>query len=218
MTARSIGDIAVAYAARRNNPVRRNSYDLEDPRAKVFRKIGDGSAAQGFAHTGALRETLKALIKQQRQEGYEGADRLQRSDYFVFDAMLSLLNFATGELFPSQATIAAKAGVCRQVVIDAIKRLQAHGFIEWVRRSIRNEDDDGPTRKQTSNAYYFDHRRRMAKRVWQTFLHALTRNLRKLGSAPPTQPPAPPKAANPALEAALARLGDAVETRSRPSP
>lgn len=218
MTARSIGDIAVAYAARRNDPVRRNSYDVEDPRAQVFRKIGDGSAAQGFAHTGALRETLKALIKQQRQEGYEGPDRLQRSDYFVFDALLSFLNFATGELFPSYHAIAAKAGVCRQVAIDSVKRLKLNGFLDWVRRSIRNEDDNGPTRKQTSNAYYFNHRARMAKRVWQTFVHALTRNLRKLGSTPPTKPPAPPRATNPALEAALSRLGDAVENRPRPSP
>ncbi len=164
-----------------------------------------------------MRETLKALIKQQRTEKYKEADRLQRSDYYVYDAILALLDFTTGELVPAYDTIAAKAAVCRQVAIDSVKRLKAHGFIDWVRRSIRNEEDEGPARKQTSNAYFFNFKRTMAKRTWQTFLKALTRNLKRLGSTPATASPRPPAPPSPALEAALSAIESRLDEPLRPS-
>ncbi|HEX7852342.1 MAG TPA: hypothetical protein VF503_01440 [Sphingobium sp.] len=149
------------------------------------------------------------MIKQQRSERYRGPDRLQRTDYYVYDAILSLLDFKTGELFPAYDEIASRAAVCRQVAIDAVTRLKAHGFINWVRRSIRNDGEDGPVRKQTSNAYYFDFRKRMAKRVWQTFIKALTRNLGKLGGVPAGQRSSPPAIP---LDAALGAALSACET------
>lgn len=217
MIARTFGAIAQGMVERKNSPVHRNSYDVDDDRAKVFRKIGDGSKQQGFAHIGAMRETLKALIKQQRAERYKAPDRLQRTDYYVYDAILSLLDFKTGALFPAYNEIAKQAAVCRQVAIDSVNRLKAHGFINWVRRSIRNDDEDGPARKQTSNAYFFDFRKRMAKRVWQTFIKALTRNLKRLGASRPAAPPLRPATTAPALQAALDRLEGAVDQVPRPS-
>jgi hypothetical protein len=220
MSARSIGEVALGYLERRNDPVHRHSYDVEDPRAKVFRRIGDGTKAQGFAYTGALRETLKQLIRQHKTEKYKGDDRLQWTDYTVYDAILSCLDFASGALFPEHKTIAHKAAVCKQVVIDSIKRLNAHGFIEWVRRSIRADSDEGPKRKQTSNAYFFDLRGRMASRVWHYFQKALSRNLGRLGGAAragqATRPP--PKVTNLALERSLAALGRHFEPDPSPSP
>ena len=215
MTARSFGDIAGAFVQYRNPDreklPRRNSYDVNDPRAQVFSKILDGTKAQGWAFIGAIRESVKALTIQHRAERYEGPDRLQRVDIFVIDALLSMLDFATGDLYPSYDTIARKAGVSRRATIDSISRLKSHRFLDWVRRTVVAETvgEAGPQREQTSNGYHFGCHRDMAPRVRETFRKALARNLRKLGGLAkakiaPAKPQ--PREADPELEASLARL------------
>lgn len=109
--------------------------------------------------------TLLQRVKQ-LDELLQAADcRLRRIDITVFRALLSFLDFKTGRLFPAMETIAAKAGCHLNTVKHALKRLRANGFIERVRRTVRtgNEGQFAPQREQTSNAYWFDHRRKMAK-------------------------------------------------------
>ena len=96
MTARSFGEVAGNFVSYRNpdrtNVPRRNSYDVSDPRANVFRKICDGSKAQGRAWRAAKLETLRQWIHRQWAEGYDGPHKLRRVDDYVLSAVLSFVS------------------------------------------------------------------------------------------------------------------------------
>lgn len=218
MTARSIGDVANAFVGYRNpdrtNVPRRNSFDVNDPRANVWRRICDGSKAQGRAWRAAKLETLKQWVHRQWTEGVDPRDdavKLRRIDVFVFEAVLSFLNYATGELFPSYDSIAEKAGVCRATVAESLVRLRHWKLITWVRRTVVAETagEMGPQREQTSNAYHFECERDMEPRARAYFRAALKRNLGRVGGAVAAfvrKAVEPPPIADPALEAALSRM------------
>lgn len=147
-------------------------------------------------------------------------NRLRRIDIDVLRALLSFWDFATGKLIPRHDTIAARAGVHENSVIGALKRLKSHGLVDWIRRTTRtgNEGEFGPQLEQTSNAYFFDHRRKMASRTWQTYWKRLCAKLRRFGSARPSMAPGTPKLAlvtadaplTP-VQAALASLGASID-------
>lgn len=246
---------------------RRLSYDVDDLRAQPWKKVGDGSHAQGVIHREALMQTVKeqrrqdwkelpnrklrevrdlrdvlaaelaALIDQGqapvgrpatlRQEIVrldatiaQADDRLTRIDVTVLEALLAKIDFATGALFPSYDTIAAWAVCSRNAAIEAAKRLKARGFLEWVRRSMRtnNEGEFAPQREQTSNAYYFDHRRSMAPRTWQRYMQILVAKLRRLGAVPaavaPGAPATPREVQYEPLRAALASAASSFDNAS----
>jgi hypothetical protein len=132
---------------------------------------------------------LRELIKQLDKTLTEADRRLRRIDVLVLKALLSFLDFESGKLFPSIKRIAEKAACHRNSVVEALRRLKHHGFIEWVRRTTRtgNEGEFAPQLEQTSNAYYFDNRRRMAKTTWARFMQILTAKLRRLGRIPAGQ-------------------------------
>lgn len=225
MTARSIGDVANAFVGYRNpdrtKVPRRNSYDVSDPRADVFKKILDGSKVQGRAWRAAKLETLRQWIHRHWAEGYEGEFKLRRVDHYVLGAVLSFVNYATGELFPSYDEIAKAAGVCRATVAESLQRLKHWKIITWVRRSVVAETagEMGPQREQTSNAYHFGCEREMEGRALAYFRMALRRNLGRLGGAVAAivgkaDKPLPPL--DPALEASLGRLGAMIEANASP--
>lgn len=268
MTARSVRQILKGVSASLQGKTRgpdhdpegkrrtphRDSYDVDDVRAKPWRPIGDGSVAQGIAHREALIQTAKELFQQLWREyplaqvretrqrhaalsteldqyvaGAEAATgrpalirqelgqlasylkvaegRLRRIDITVLEALLQTMDFATGRLFPAIETIAARAGCHRNSVIAALQRLRDHGFIAWVRRTVKtaNEGAFAPQREQTSNAYYFEHRARMAGRVFQRYCQLLVTKLRRLGGVPKAIADRGPRGAlDPALRRALA--------------
>ena len=215
MTARTFGEIAGNFVAYRNpdrtNVPRRNSYDVSDPRADVFKRICDGSQAQGRAWRAAKIETLREWILRQWREGYEGPFKLRRVDENVYRALLSFIRYATGELFPSYDAIAEAAGVCRATVAESLQRLKHWKLVTWVRRSVVAETagEMGPQREQTSNAYHFGCEKQMEGRALAYFRTALKRNLGRLGGAvaPIVKRADKPLAkADPALEASLARI------------
>ena len=222
---------------------RRHSYDVDDMRAQPWKKVGDGSHAQGVIHREALVQSdvrdqlaaeLAALIAQGHapigrpamiRHEIERLDatiaradgRLTRIDITVLEALLSKIDFATGALFPSYDTIAEWAVCSRNAAIEAIKRLKGRGFIDWVRRSIRtnNEGEFAPQREQTSNAYYFDHRRSMAPRTWQRYMQILVAKLRRLGAVPAALAPDAPREVQYApLRAALASAAASFDNAS----
>ena len=246
---------------------RRLSYDVDDLRAQPWRKVGDGSHAQGVIHCEALVQSAK---EQRRQDWKElpnrkvrevreqrdalaaelamlvaggqapigrpatlrheierldativrADDRLTRIDVTVLEALLAKIDFATGALFPSYDTIAAWAVCSRNAAIDAMKRLKNRGFVDWVRRSVRtnNEGEFAPQREQTSNAYYFDHRRGMAPRTWQRYMQILVAKLRRLGAVPaavvPGAPVTPREVEYAPLRAALASAASSFNNAS----
>lgn len=179
----------------------------------------DQYVAGGTAATGR-----PALIRQElgRVSGYlKAADaRLRRVDLTVLEAVLQTLDFATGRLFPAIDTIASRAGCHRNSVIAALRRLRDHGLISWVRRTIKtaNEGEFAPQREQTSNAYYFEHRTKMAARVFQRYCQLLVTKLRRLGAVPQAiADRAPQGVQDPALRQALAALGAGVASRESAS-
>lgn len=251
----------------RDREVRRNSYDIEDPRAKPWTRIGNGTPGEGMAHREALVQTARehraqfwnenppAKIREARYRrdmivaelkriegggaapiGHAATLRielaaheellaraetaLRRIDVTILQALIEHIDFATGRLFPSLETIAQAATCHRNSVIDALKRLKANGFVSWVRRSIstQNEGEFAPQREQTSNAYYFEHRQRMALRTWQRFTQILTAKLRRLGKVPrevrPLEQAGPPSKEVQALRDAVASLGASLSNAS----
>lgn len=247
---------------------RRNSYEENDARAQPWRKVGDGSIAQGIIHREAKIEAADELrrqlwaefprseVRRRRQEHAamtaelahlqalppgdvpigrpatlrieigkhaewlsQADNRLRRIDIDVLRALLTFWDYATGQLTPRHDTIATRAGVHENSVIGALKRLKAHGLVDWVRRTTRTGNDGafGPQLEQTSNAYFFDHRRKMASRTWQSYWKRLCAKLRRFGSPRPQgaptgarltvvgaeEPPSP-------MQAALARLGASI--------
>ena len=73
----------------------------------------------------------------------------------VLRELLRLVDYKTGRLDPAIATIATRIGRSIAAVVAALKRLKAHGFLDWLRRYVPtgNAGMRGPQVKQTSNAY-----------------------------------------------------------------
>lgn len=246
---------------------RRLSYDVDDLRAQPWKKVGDGSHAQGVIHREALvqsakeqrrqdwkelpnrrlreiratREALAAELAELTARGQapigrpatlrleierldatieQAKGRLQRVDITVIESLLEKIDFATGALFPSYETIAEWAVCSVNAAKKAMARLKSRGFVDWVRRSIRTNNDGefAPQREQTSNAYYFDHRRSMAPRTWQRYMQILVAKLRRLGAVPAAVVAgsfvAVREVQDPALRAALASAATSFDNAS----
>ena len=73
----------------------------------------------------------------------------------VLRELLRLIDYKTGRLDPSIATICERVRRSRDAVTRALAALRDAGFLDWVRRyePTDNEGQRGPQVKQTSNAY-----------------------------------------------------------------
>jgi hypothetical protein len=73
----------------------------------------------------------------------------------VLRELLRLVDQRTGRLDPALATIAVRIGRSIAAVAAALKRLKAHGFVDWLRRYVPTGRAGlrGPQVEQTSNAY-----------------------------------------------------------------
>lgn len=72
----------------------------------------------------------------------------------LYTLLFDFLDYATGRLDPSLDAIAAKSGVCRRAVVDALRCLKQLGLLHWQRRSHAAEDGRGGFRLvQETNAY-----------------------------------------------------------------
>lgn len=188
--------------------VRRNSYDINDPRSRVWAPINGGDKQAGLRWRDTLLRTAREYDRVGKQPGRMGP--LGPHTYHVLEAMLGLVDFATGRLEPTYETLMDATGYARSTIGKALRRLRAHGFLDWVRRSRAVSTEEGRAREQTSNAYFFDFAR-MPKRAWLRFRQLLERRERTAtgatGSRAAASPPdRPMEAADPALRAALARL------------
>jgi hypothetical protein len=200
--------------------VRRDSYDIDDPRAQVWRRIEDGSKASGLAWADALLQTAEEFDVVHKKKGERGP--LQANGLRVLAAIVRrALDFTSGRSEPELLTLVKWTGLSKPAVVGALARLREHGFLDWIRRSIRagEKGQPGPQRKQTSNAYFFGFGRMRDKHkgVWQRFRQLLARKLANAAARSPgaaqTAPTAPTPPSGP-LGIALASLGNAVASAS----
>jgi Helix-turn-helix domain len=81
--------------------------------------------------------------------GAVGHIALQVLHALIFDFM----NYRSGRLDPSYATIARAANVCERTVANALKRLKDLGILNWVRRCAESWMDGRFVLEQETNAY-----------------------------------------------------------------
>jgi hypothetical protein len=95
------------------------------------------------------RDFDRQTRKKDHHGGAVGHSALQVLHALIFD----FLNFRSGRLDPSYATIARKANVCERTVATAIQRLKSLGILNWVRRCADAWRDGKFVLEQETNAY-----------------------------------------------------------------
>ena len=75
--------------------------------------------------------------------------KLKYQDALIYITIRSFLNGESGDCFPSFETIALKAGVSRNFVIQSIKRLRSSGLIDYTTSKATRD-------KNNSNKYSFE--------------------------------------------------------------
>lgn len=241
MSFASFGQVLGSYGKRKGrgdesaptDPVRASSFDIEDPRAKPGRTIGDGTPAQAWAFKKAQLAAARWLYEKQRDEDYVGEFKMQAKFLLIFERMMNKFLFPkNGDFSASYAMIAEECRESESTVKRAILVLEFHGFLFHVRRSMKIEGAEGspgPQRKQAPNAYGFDCASKMAKPLWKVFWENLIAHLKRVDKIAARAAhgikqcfnsalkPAP-RATNTELRMALARYSDALDRRDGPPP
>lgn len=169
MTARSLGEILgglePAKGQRSFQPVRRNSYYASDPRAgAVWQPIGrDKHEARAIV---AMRmQAAEAYDRQHKQKGKRNGP-LGYVGLEVLRELYRMVDYRTGRLDPSINTICVRTRRSKQAVVDALNRLQEHGFLVRVRRAEAIENaHQGPQVRQITNAYGFSLPKCVAEKI-----------------------------------------------------
>jgi hypothetical protein len=201
-----------------DRPIHRNSYDVNDRRAQVAKRCADGTQAGTLAFVDSLLRTAREFDLEERNVGNPRPLRL--SGIRVLEEVLRnhWHDFKTGEIDPALSQLERATGFVRQTIVEALKRLRKHGFLDWVRRTEIRLEDQGPRRKQINNAYFVDLARlpsRVLARFNQLYRNQRARQMiRKPAPASPAPSPstseAAPQAAPTPVQLALASLGRAV--------
>ncbi len=162
---------------------RRDCFDIDDPRAQVFRRI-----EHGIYFKEALLETLDEWADWSKQKGKQHL--LGQNCRKVLDYLLRCCDFETGICEPSIDTLMKKTHFARATIVRALHLLWDKGFVNWIRRTARtnNAPDEGPPVVQVSNAYFFDLARMPAR-----CMKRLKEKLRRKGRVftPPQSPSFP---------------------------
>jgi hypothetical protein len=140
---------------RTGQPVRRNSYYANDRRSTalwVRLAANNRDARRLISHRLQAAEHYELKHKEAgKKNGPLGHVGLE-----VLRALYRFVDYKTGRLDPAIATICEKIKRSKQAVVDALKRLKEHGFLDWVRRTEATEcEGAGPQVRQISNAYGF---------------------------------------------------------------
>lgn len=145
---------------RSGQPVWRNSYYEGTIEHRIWKRIGNGTKRDGRRFTGALMAAARRVeleSRAKRRETDKGCQngKLGVIGLEVLQTMVDLVDFMKGRLEPAIATIAERIGRSYSAVHSALRRLQAAGFIDWIRRSRPRDDASGfgPQVEQITNAY-----------------------------------------------------------------
>lgn len=157
MTARSLGEILgglePAKGQRSFQPVRRNSYYASDPRvAAVWHPVGRNKV-EARAIVARRMQAAEAYDREHKQKGKRNGP-LGYIGLEVLRELYRMVEYGTGRLDPSINTICERTRRSKQAVVDAMNRLQEHGFLVRVRRAEAIENArQGPQVRQITNAY-----------------------------------------------------------------
>lgn len=138
-------------------PVWRRSYDIGDARAQVARPIADGTVKGALTYVDQLLVSLERWADLKKAKGK--AHALSQNCLKMLRKILRhFTDFATGRCEPSIDDIMKACAFSRATVIKGLAYLRQLGAIDWVRRTVRTgaAPGDGPTVKQTTNAYFFE--------------------------------------------------------------
>lgn len=162
MSAYAIGDLVgwqvktLKKGGRIGDRARRESYDENDRRARIFRPICGGRTADALRWRDKLLQVAREYNTLHKRKG-EREGPLGSNGLWVLEVLLSLVDFASGRCEPALDTICTRAKLARATVVRAITALQHHGFLLKVRRTRKTglAPTEGPQRQQISNAYAF---------------------------------------------------------------
>lgn len=170
MSAVSFGSLLGGIAAKATAQpagIWRSTFDVDDLRAQVGRRFGDGSIEQSLDVIEAINKTAMKWAKENRPE--------DRSWHFMLhaihtlDAMLrKFMDFKKGTCEATYEMIVAATGFTRATVHRHITALRKMGWLDWVRRSVKAEDGSS---RPTANGYFFEVSR--LPRAAQIHLHQL---------------------------------------------
>ncbi|MDN5927037.1 MAG: helix-turn-helix domain-containing protein [Hyphomicrobiales bacterium] len=145
------GQVALALvfpppAARCPTPVRRRSHFKGRSEGRIWRPTTRKDVQQ-------VLEAAKKYERAERQKGERygplGSVAIEVLEYFV-----NLVDFRTGRLEPSIVTIMSRVKRSRNAVVQALKALRQHGFLDWLRRyEPTGNEGRGPQVQQANNAY-----------------------------------------------------------------
>lgn len=158
--------------------VRRDSFDIDDKRAQVFRPI-----EHGVFFKDALLETFDEFDDWSKKKGER--HRMGQNCRKVLAALMWCCDFATGTCEPSIDTLMEKTHFARATVVRALKLLWENGFLNWIRRTAKTglTPDEGPPVRQVSNAYFWDFAR-MPARCLMRLKEKLARKGKKFSPPP----------------------------------
>jgi hypothetical protein len=100
-----------------------------------------------------LWHRARAFDRQTKQEGKHGGVLGHAALQVLHTLIFDFLNYASGQLDPSQAQIARAANMCERAVRSALNRLRDFGILHWVRRCREMKQAGGFIMEQISNAY-----------------------------------------------------------------
>jgi hypothetical protein len=134
-----------ADSGHRGAPVRRHSRERGRCEGVFWRPFRPKDAARFML--AAERYERRGRAKGERS-GPLGGVALE-----VLRELIRLVDYRTGRLEPSIATLQVRARRSRDAVVRALANLRSHGFLDWLRRWEPTGSLDGPKVKQATNAY-----------------------------------------------------------------
>ena len=225
MTARSFGEIlgGTKYkAARTNQPVHRNSYNVGEREERFYRPVPK-------TEVGARMRAAQAYDVQYREKGQRNGP-IGHIGIEVLRQLYRMICPRTGRLDPAINTLAERINRGRTAVFDALAALKAHGFLDWIRRTEPTGNTGaGPQVKQASNAYRLDlpaKARALVAKIMRKPPTPVDDEARRASDAAetermvaalPLREEMATRIEDPSLAAVLARLGTAVSDRERES-
>ena len=100
-----------------------------------------------------LWHRARAFDRQSHITGKHGGAIGPSALHVLHSLIFDFLNYRSGRLDPSHATIARAAGVCERTVRNALNRLRDLGILNWVRRYAESWRDGRFVLEQETNAY-----------------------------------------------------------------